>query len=333
MDELVSIITPCYNGAKYLLPFLESVLAQTYRPIELIFIDDGSTDDTKMVFESYRERFVETGITPIYIYQENAGQAAAMNTGLPIFKGEYLMWVDSDDIILPNNIAKKVEYLNKNLDKGFVLCEGWVVNSSDLNKVLGTLSRREAGTLNNMKLFEDLIMEHNVVYGPATIMARRQAILYAIPSLHIYEGRQGQNWQLMLPLAYCCKYGLIEEPLFKYVVHDDSHSHIKRTYEEEIRRAEQFEELIVSTISSIPKITESEVKKWIEFVHRKYLHRKVEYANLFGKVQEGKVYRKELNMAHQIQLNDMYFYYRLKLIGSRVKHFWGNKANVEIRNA
>lgn len=317
MDELVSIITPCYNGAKYLTPFLNSVLAQTYRPIELIFIDDGSTDDTKEVFDSYRERFIKSGITPIYIYQENAGQAAAMNAGLPIFKGEYLMWVDSDDIILPYNVTKKVEYLEKNLDKGFVLCEGWVVNSTDPNTVLGTLSRREDGAINNMKLFEDLIMEHNVIYVPATIMARRQAILSSIPSLHIYEGRQGQNWQLMLPLAYCCKYGLIEEPLFKYVVHDDSHSHVKRTYEEMIQRADQFEELIRTTISSIPNICDEQ--KWLMLVREKYSRMKFQYAMIHRKYADARMYLKEIGNCGSRTIWDSVVTFKCKLFFSSIR--------------
>ena len=204
MNHLVSIISPCYNGAKYLPHFLESVLQQTYRPIELIFVDDGSTDDTKIVFDSYRERFLDSGITPVYIYQKNAGQAAAMNAGLPIFTGDYLMWVDADDVILPENVSKKVAYLEKHQEKGFVLCQGLSVHESNMDESIGLLARKDDGSLDRIKLFDDLIMEHNVVYVPATIMARRNSVLRAIPSLHIYEGRQGQNWQLMLPLAYCC---------------------------------------------------------------------------------------------------------------------------------
>lgn len=273
---LVSIITPCYNGAKYLPAFLESVLKQSYRPIELLFVDDGSTDNTKDVFESYRTRFEESNIETIYIYQKNAGQAAAINNALPRFKGEYMMWVDSDDILLPKNITKKVNYLESNVDKAFVLCQGLIVNSNALDVHIGRLARIETEPYDHIRLFEDLIMERNVVFGPATIMVRSRAIKAAIPTLHIYESRQGQNWQLMLPLAYMFEYGLIDEPLFKYVVHNDSHSHQKRSYEQQMQRFEQFEQLIISTIYNIPQI--QEIEKWNKRVHNKYLIEKFQAA-------------------------------------------------------
>ena len=319
MNELVSIITPCYNGAKYLPLFLESVLSQTYRPIELIFVDDGSTDNTKEVFESYRDKLITSGVTPIYIYQKNAGQAAAINAGLPIFKGDYLMWMDSDDIILPDNISKKIDFLEKNPDKGFVLCEGLIVNASDVNTPLGTLSRRLDGSLNNMELFRDLIMEHNVIYVPATIMARRQAVLSAIPSLHIYEGRQGQNWQLMLPLAYCCEYGLIQEPLFKYVIHDDSHSHSRRTYEEEIQRAEQFEELICTTIGKIPALKCDELERWTRIVKIKYIRIKFRTACIKNRRANAIKFYRQLKQMGDNRLTDHYAVFKMKLILSNAK--------------
>ena len=62
MKKLVSIISPCHNGAKYLSPFLESVLSQTYRPLELIFVDDASTDNTVELVESYRKKFCQADI-------------------------------------------------------------------------------------------------------------------------------------------------------------------------------------------------------------------------------------------------------------------------------
>lgn len=94
---LVSIITPCFNGEAYLDRYFSSVLQQTYQPLELIFINDGSTDRTAEIAENYRPRLEAKGIRFIYQAQENAGQAAALNRGLKLFTGEYLTWPDSDD--------------------------------------------------------------------------------------------------------------------------------------------------------------------------------------------------------------------------------------------
>ena len=111
---LVSIITPCYNGEAFLKRYFESILNQTYPNLELIFINDGSTDRTEEIALSYRERLEKRGITYIYEKQENAGQAAALNRGLKLFKGEYLTWPDSDDVMTKDSIEKKVHFLEKN---------------------------------------------------------------------------------------------------------------------------------------------------------------------------------------------------------------------------
>ena len=77
MEKKVSIITPCFNGEGFVERYLNSILNQTYKNIELIFINDGSTDRTEKVVKSYIIKFEEKGMKLIYIYQENAGQAAA----------------------------------------------------------------------------------------------------------------------------------------------------------------------------------------------------------------------------------------------------------------
>ena len=82
MMPLVSIISPCYNGEKYLSCFLESVLSQSYDNIELIMVDDGSTDRTKEIICSFEDKFRNRNLSLCYIYQENRGQAAAINRGL-----------------------------------------------------------------------------------------------------------------------------------------------------------------------------------------------------------------------------------------------------------
>ena len=68
------------------------------------------------------------------------------------------------------------------------------------------------------ELFKDLLDESNVVFCPGTILVKTESLKKAIPDLDIYESREGQNWQLMLPLAYCCSVGYLDEVLFKYTI-------------------------------------------------------------------------------------------------------------------
>jgi glycosyltransferase involved in cell wall biosynthesis len=93
-----SIIIPTYNRAVFLPKAIESVLAQTYNDWELIIVDDGSTDNTKEVVAHYNDNRI------IYIYQENAERSAARNNGVAHAGGEYVCFMDSDNILLPNRL-------------------------------------------------------------------------------------------------------------------------------------------------------------------------------------------------------------------------------------
>jgi len=100
----VSVIIPTYNYAAYIGKAVDSVLAQTYPDIEILVVDDGSTDNTKDVLQKYGDKLV-------YIQQNNQGAAAARNLGLEEAKGGYICFLDADDTYYPDNIAEKVSFL------------------------------------------------------------------------------------------------------------------------------------------------------------------------------------------------------------------------------
>ena len=95
---LVSCIIPVFNGEKYLKEALDSVLAQTYRPLEVIVVDDGSTDATANIVQNHPGRIS-------YLRQENRGIAAARKAGLDAAQGEYIAFLDADDLWHPNKLA------------------------------------------------------------------------------------------------------------------------------------------------------------------------------------------------------------------------------------
>ena len=106
MNPLVSIVTPCYNGEKYLERYFESILQQTYTNCQLIFMDDGSTDNTREIVTTYKEKLANKGMSVEYYYNMNRGQAYAVGEGLKHIKGEYYIWPDADDILTPDSIQK-----------------------------------------------------------------------------------------------------------------------------------------------------------------------------------------------------------------------------------
>lgn len=99
----VSVIIAVYNGEKYLAETIESVLAQKYEPIELIIIDDGSTDKTAQIAQKYPH--------VSYFYQPNRGQPAAQNWALQLAKGAYISFLDADDLYMPDKTTLQVEFL------------------------------------------------------------------------------------------------------------------------------------------------------------------------------------------------------------------------------
>jgi GT2 family glycosyltransferase len=102
----VDVVVPCYNGARYLAQTLETALAQTYRPLRILVVDDGSTDATRRVVESYRGRVD-------YVFKPNGGQASARNLGLARTRGEYVCLLDADDLLAPEMVARLVERLER----------------------------------------------------------------------------------------------------------------------------------------------------------------------------------------------------------------------------
>ena len=101
---LVSIIIPVYNASKYLSDCLDSVLSQSYSQLEVILIDDGSRDDSLSLCRQYAARDERVFV----IHQKNGGPGAARNAGLEQATGEYLLFFDSDDLVLPNAIQTMV---------------------------------------------------------------------------------------------------------------------------------------------------------------------------------------------------------------------------------
>lgn len=98
MSPLVSTIVPVYNGEKYVSEAIESILAQAYRPIETILVDDGSTDGTSEIAKRFSPNVK-------YWYQTNAGTGAARNRGIELAKGSFFAFLDADDLWLPDKLT------------------------------------------------------------------------------------------------------------------------------------------------------------------------------------------------------------------------------------
>jgi len=133
---LVSVIIPTYNRGWVLREAVESVLAQEYANVELIVVDDGSTDDTQDILAGYE------GIT--VLEQPNQGVSAARNNGVDCSRGAYVAFLDSDDLWLPQKLTIQVDFYHKN--PGALICqtqETWVRNGRRVNS--GKRHQKQSG--------------------------------------------------------------------------------------------------------------------------------------------------------------------------------------------
>lgn len=267
--EKVSIVTPCYNGEKYLERFLKSILNQSYKIIELIFVNDGSTDRTEDIIKAYKTKFNLHNIELIYLFQENAGQAAALNNGLKYIQGEYLLCIDSDDEISYDFVEQRVRFLENN--PSYVYCYGKAEIIKE-NEVIQIKEKRETSE-DKLSFFKDILFCKNVFFPGYFV--RKNAFDKVIEKREIYAGRGGQNAQILLPLAwYYGEPGYVKESVYKYYVRLDSHSHSQNTGEKIIAQLSAYERILIETIK---KIEDKKANEYIIPVQQYYA--KLRYGN------------------------------------------------------
>jgi glycosyltransferase involved in cell wall biosynthesis len=162
--ERVSVIIPTYNYSQFITEAVESALQQNIDDLELIIVDDGSTDDTRDKCRPYADRIN-------YIFQKNAGLSAARNTGISNSTGEFIQFLDSDDILGPDSVALQVEYLKDHPEANVVVCRNTLFTKTEngLPKPTGT-----------WRLFQndlDVHLCHFNIAPPHAFLFRRDAII------------------------------------------------------------------------------------------------------------------------------------------------------------
>ena len=122
----VSVVIPTFNFSQFILDAVKSALAQKAPDLEIIVVDDGSTDNTADVLEPYKNKIK-------YFYQENAGLSTARNTGINNSTGEFILFLDADDVLGPDAVASQVAYLQQNLAAFVAVCENKLFRETDSN--------------------------------------------------------------------------------------------------------------------------------------------------------------------------------------------------------
>jgi glycosyltransferase involved in cell wall biosynthesis len=208
----VSVIIPVYNGARYLREAIESVLTQSYRDVEVIIVDDGSTDNTAAVVADIHDTRLK------YIYHENRGVAAARNTGVQASRGEYIALQDDDNVLFPDAVGRHVDFMDRNPGVGFT--HGQFVTMDESGIPLRKKPRGPASTfIRNGR--EEI---RHLVLGDRTIglffLIRRSCLddvgLFKIGLL------MSEDWDIWIRLAKYYDVGHVSGPIAKVRVHHDS---------------------------------------------------------------------------------------------------------------
>lgn len=297
---LVSIVTPCYNGEKLVHRLLDSVLSQDYPKIEMFVVDDGSVDSTRSVVEGYEKSFESKGYTLKYIYQDNAGQAAAINKALPLVNGEYLVWPDADDFYCNDSAISIMVRSLESLDDSYATVRCWE-NLIDEN----TSEVISENHFNPSKehLFEEYFMGKETVAVTGTHMVRMEYFDKVNPSRHIYDKRQPQNFQMLLPLNYSYKIHTICQTLFGRLIRTNSHSRCNESYERHIDDAQGYKEILDNTFASIAAMTPEDRDRCLRLSSVYSLSGKLYYSLKYGKAKEAREFANELEALGEKQTN------------------------------
>jgi glycosyltransferase involved in cell wall biosynthesis len=281
VPPLVSVVIPCYNAAAFVSETIDSVLAQSYPNVEIVVIDDGSTDSTAAVLQGYRDKIV-------YRRKSNGGLASARNLGLKVAKGDLIALLDADDICLPGRLALQVECFAQIPE--LILCSSdfsafvadRVVETSHIatyyrsvartpgglaafyasRKPLSFVDGQTSGTGQVNVLFGTIYEQ--IIWGnfihPPTVMVRRTVI----DTVGEFDERipNGTDYDWFIRV---CRHGpaaYIDTPLLKYRYSDTQLSSSKNS-----------EQISLDVIATLEKVRASDPELYLR--HRFRFHRRI----------------------------------------------------------
>ena len=216
-DKLISIILNCYNGEEFLRDALTSVVNQTYKRWELIFWDNKSSDKSKNIMKSYKNKKFK-----YYISKKHTSLYAARNLAIKKAKGNFIGFIDADDIWEKDKLSKQIKLFN---DKKVAVVYGnsWI-KKEKLNKRKIFIKEK----MKNGYIHDDLIKSYNV--GILTALIRKKFLKKAKKIFNDKYDIIG-DFDLFIKLSIKNKFNVIQEPVATYRIHDKNLSLLKRDTE------------------------------------------------------------------------------------------------------
>jgi glycosyltransferase involved in cell wall biosynthesis len=221
-DALVSAIITTYNYAHFLPDAIESVLGQSHRNLEIVVVDDGSTDETAAVVQ----RYATLGVR--YAHRLHGGAGRARNMGLEITSAPLVAFLDADDAWLPDRVAAGVTHLARHPQLALVAADAFACDERLRPTAVVPAAKRETG-----RMLDELLVD-NVVLNPSSVLIRRSAIEAAGGFSEIPFG---EDWDTWIEIAKRFPIGFIDRPLALVRRHSASISPTRGLVRVDVNRA------------------------------------------------------------------------------------------------
>ncbi|MBR5369888.1 MAG: glycosyltransferase family 2 protein [Bacilli bacterium] len=299
--ELFSIIIPCYNSEDYLDRLLKCLKKQTYKNLEIILINDGSTDKTLDMMNKFKK---EVKYKVIIKTQENKGLGGAINTGLKLVTGDYFSYINSDDMITEDYVESFIKLFNSKENVNVIQRNGYLVPEDEVDQI----GKKEFNMINDWNtnpfekhLFLNMILEVN--YNFTYVAIRTKAFDKVVKDRDIYESRDGQNYQILLPMFYNYESDYINTPGIYFVTRSTS---LSRNYKNEKpgRLYEMYDEYKKIILTTLKKMKLDNYDYLEELVNQKYIVKKLEYAKEMNLKDDIDYYEKEYKT--KVMKNNIY---------------------------
>jgi glycosyltransferase involved in cell wall biosynthesis len=228
--ELVSIIVPTFNRSRLTIELLENLSKQVWNSLEFIIVDDGSTDDTEACVNSWKASHTKS--KTLYIKQENAGPASARNAGLRCVKGEFIYFIDSDDLVFPDALSSMISAI-RNSKTPYCVAG---IYPADIDGVANTKTRKYFPVLNPKEIFANTWLTHGGFF-------HRSVLLAAGPyNTHLRLGEDSElHWRIVTvagqPIVMNWAVGLRREHNLGHLAYGSTES---QSYESSIAAMESF---------------------------------------------------------------------------------------------
>ena len=261
----ISVIIPNYNYARYLDQAIESVLAQSYENVELVVVNNGSTDNSLEVLAKYRNKIH-------LINQPNLGQSGARNSGLSVSSGEYISFLDADDFWEPNKLEMQISLMNDSTQ--LVYC-GISPFKDPGNEKLQSVLPKYRGSCTNY--FIDLPGASIVLSGESTALFSRDLLQKV--GLFDAELNSTAGWDFFRRCSLLTRFDFVSEPLVNYRLHSSNMSNSNNQVILDMRRA--YSKLFDDKDWAIPKKQEIAIRRTLEWSYLKTYLRTKDYKSAF----------------------------------------------------